>query len=222
MSLFTPFPLTPSELVYLNGEQYAKKRMINNVKLLHADLSVSASELAYAMLATAFLASETEGALRLVVGKRKALLGSRDELCAEPGPAGNIWPKPSIESNLIDTINKTAPRDTCFVSTLVYNLLSADSSSPGADIVNLSKPYMARRRLIIEEEKKTLAIFTTYTYTLPPATLQGARQFPMERINQMLNTARQTRPELWKMLIAGLKSGIAQRVEREDTDWDHD
>ncbi|MCE5259569.1 MAG: hypothetical protein LLG44_11030 [Chloroflexi bacterium] len=218
MPPFAPFPLTPSELVYLNGEQYAKKHLVNNIKLMHIDQSVSASELAYAMLATAFLASEAEGALRLVVGKRKTLLGGRDELCAEPGSAGAIWPKPSLESKVLESSASLMQRSGNFISTIVYNLLDADCGSPGFEIIELCKPYMAQRNLAIQHEKKTLGIFTTYTYELPPATLQGARQFPMERISQMLSGTQQTRQQLWKMLIAGIKSGISQRVEKSSDD----
>ena len=218
MPPFTPFPLTPSELVYLNGEQYAKKHLVNNVKLMHMDLSVSASELAYAMLATAFLASEAEGSLQLEVGKRKTLLGSRDELCAKPGPAGNIWPRPSIESKLLENSAGLVQNSKNYISAIVYNLLSADCASPGYEIIELGKPYMALRKLIIQNEKKALGIFKTYSYELPATTLQGARQFPMQRINQMLSSTKQTRQQLWNMLVAGIKSGIAQRVEQTSDD----
>jgi len=218
MPPFAPFPLTPSELVYLHGDQYASRKSFNNVKLLHIDLGVSASELAYAMLSTALLACEAEGVLRFMVSQQKGLLKSHDALSAVVGPAGAIWPSPSIESRLLKNRLQLDPNAPYFVSSMVYDLLSADSAAPGADIVNLCKPYMAQRGLIVQNEKKTLKVFTSYTYELPQATLQGARQFPMERINQMLSSTQQTRPDFWKMLIANIKTGVSMRVEQRDDD----
>lgn len=218
MPPFAPFPLTPSELVYLHGEQYAKKHLVNNVKLMHADLSVSAGELVHAMLMTAFLASEAEGVLQLVIGKKKTLLGSRDELFAEPGPAAATWPAPSIESNLLESGRGLKPRSANTVTALVYNLLDADCASPGAAIIDLCKPYLAQRRLMNQGQKKVLGFIPTTTYDLPASTIAGAAQFPMARINQMLATAQQTRPELWKLLLGGVKDGISKRVEQVDTD----
>ncbi len=49
-------PLTPSELVFLNGELFAKKVMVGNVELLHFNEKVSLSHLGQTILTTAILA----------------------------------------------------------------------------------------------------------------------------------------------------------------------
>ncbi|MHB9033912.1 MAG: hypothetical protein ACYC6L_12810 [Anaerolineae bacterium] len=214
MPPFAPFPLTPSELIYLSGELYAKKAFINNIKLLHSDLSVSTSELVNTMLAAAFLASEAEGILRLVPGKRKTLIGGRDVLLAEPAASRTIWPIPSLETQLFTNSQMLVGRAQNFVSGIVYQLLEADCVSPGAEIIDLCKPYLAERGLVEQGEKKILGFLKTDTYSLPAATLQGSRQFPMDRINLLLNTTQQARPDVWKLLLSGIKSGIAQRVEQ--------
>lgn len=54
-------PLTPSEVVFLQGDQFARKARSNKVELLHADLAVSAEELGRAILVASFLASEEAG-----------------------------------------------------------------------------------------------------------------------------------------------------------------
>ena len=46
-------PLSPSELVLLNGDKFAKKVMLGNVKLMHTDASVSTAQLGLAILAAA-------------------------------------------------------------------------------------------------------------------------------------------------------------------------
>jgi hypothetical protein len=70
-------PLTPSEVVFLNGEMFAKKVTLGNVGLLHSDEKVSLNQLGQAILTTAVLACEQAGAFILEVQERKALLGLR-------------------------------------------------------------------------------------------------------------------------------------------------
>ncbi len=76
-SLAPTSPLTPSELVLLNGEQFAKKVMLGNIKLLHTDASVSISQLAQAILTAAVLGDEFSGNLHLEVRQEIAMFGLR-------------------------------------------------------------------------------------------------------------------------------------------------
>jgi hypothetical protein len=215
MPPFTPFPLTPSELVYLNGEKYSpKKALINNTRLMHMDLNVATNELINAMLCSAFLASEQEGAIRLAVRTEKHLLSSKDVLYADPGPAVRIWPEPSIEALICVNSTALAGRGKNSVRAIVYNLLNSDCSAPGSEIIELLKPHLAKRGLVATGEKKVLGFIPSVTYQMPQSTIAGAAQFPMERINGLINYTSQSRPQIWKLLMAGIKAGIADRVEQ--------
>ena len=219
MPPFTPFPLTPSELIYLSGEKYSpKKALINNTKLMHIDLSVATNELVHAMLCAAFLASEQEGAIRLAVRSVKRLLGSKEELFADPGPAGGIWPAPSIENMIFTNSRDLFGRDRNTVRAIVYNLLDSNCIAPGSAIIELLKPYLAKRGWFTTGEKKALGFIPYVTYQVPPATIAGAAQFPMERINGLITNTNRTKPQIWKLLMAGIKAGIAERVEQSDDD----
>lgn len=219
MPPFTPFPLTPSELIYLNGEKYApKKAIINNTRLMHVAIDVATKELANAMIVIAFLASEQEGAIRLTVRSVKHLLSSKDELFADPGPAGAIWPAPSIESLICSNSRALERAGKNSIRGIVYNLLDADAFSPGSAIIELLKPNLGQRGLITVGEKKVLGFIPSVTYQMPQSTIAGAAQFPMERINTLLNNTQRTRPQIWKLLLDGIKGGIADRVEESDSD----
>jgi hypothetical protein len=219
MPPFTPFPLTPSELVYLNGEKYSpKKALINNTKLVHIDQNVATNELVNAMLSIAFLASEQEGAIRLAVRSVKHLFGGKEELFADPGPTGGIWPEPSIESTLCTNSRALYRSNKNSVRAIVYNLLDSDAGSPGSEIIELLKPYLAKRGLFTTLEKKALGFLPYITYQVPSTTIAGAAQFPMERINNLITNTSRTRPQYWKLLIAGIKLGISDRVEQSDSD----
>jgi hypothetical protein len=219
MPPFTPFPLTPSELVYLNGEKYSpKKALINNTKLVHIDQSVATNELVNAMLCAAFLANELEGTLRFAVRIEKHLLSSKELLYADPAPVGRIWPEPSIESLICTNSQALAGSGKNSVRGIVYNLLDSDSAAPGSAIIELCKPYLAKRGLFTTGEKKALGFIPIVTYQVPQSTMTGAAQFPMDRINKLINSTSQTRPQVWKLLMAGIKAGIAERVEQSDDD----
>src|SRR6478672_4614867 len=66
--------LTPSETVFVHGDQFAKKAMFGE-KLLLTDMKVSSSELATAMVAAAILMNEKRGLVALTLKKEKALFG---------------------------------------------------------------------------------------------------------------------------------------------------
>ena len=125
-------PLTPSELVFLNGEQFAKKAKLGNVDLLHSDEKVSLSELGEAILAAAFLAGEQAGAFHLEVRERKATLGLRKvrELFAVPASNRGNLPDGSLECDLIDLVIQLAPKNKNDIYTVVYTWLGKDFSLP--------------------------------------------------------------------------------------------
>ena len=116
-------PLTPSELVFLNGEQFAKKAKLGNVDLLHSDEKVSLSELGEAILAAAFLAGEQAGAFHLEVRERKATLGLRKvrELFAVPASNRGNLPDGSLEATFSDLATQPgSPRKKRYLHHCLY------------------------------------------------------------------------------------------------------
>lgn len=70
--------LAPSELILLNGDQFAReKRLGERVELINIDAAVDARELGEAVLAAAFLANEQAGAVHLEMRQKRALFGLR-------------------------------------------------------------------------------------------------------------------------------------------------
>jgi hypothetical protein len=100
-------PLSPSELVLFNGEKFAKKVMLGNIKLMHIDASVSNAQLGKAIITAAVLAAESAGNIKLEVRQEKALFGLRKvkNLYANPTPHQSEWPQFSLEAQLPDNLN---------------------------------------------------------------------------------------------------------------------
>ena len=214
--------LTPSELVFLNGEQFAQKVMVGNIDLLRSSEKVSLSQLGLAVLAAAFLGCEQAGAFSLGAGERKALFGLRKvrELYAVPGSVPVQLPEDSLESALASLALRMEERDEHSVQNLVYAWLREDSSSPWNGAMGLLKAGMARRGLLEAREEKRLKIFTVTNYSLAEGTqrLLGGQSFAP--VKHMLESCEQSRPEIWKLLESGIKKAISARTERDDSSPD--
>lgn len=213
-------PLTPSELVLLNGERFAKKVMLGNVSLLHSDTSVSAAQLAQAMIAASFLANEQVGAIRLEKHKKKALLGLRkvEVLYVLVGEEKISWPAPSLEAGILSILDRSLQDEEWGdISNIIYAWLKEDSISPWNSAVEMLQSGMASRGMLEKIEEKKLKIFTAVHYELPQSTLNMSRQYAIDPVESLLNACENSRPEIWKMLIDQIKSAVKARTEQEET-----
>jgi hypothetical protein len=214
--------LMPSELVFLNGEQFAQKVMLGNIDLLHIDEKVSLSQLGQAILAAAFLGCEEAGAFSLGIGERKALLGLRKvrELYAVPGDTQVRLPEDSLEAALASLAQRFEERDDHSVQNIVYAWLREDTSSPWNNAMGLLKAGMARRGFLDAREEKKLKIFSVTHYSLAEGTRRLLRGQSFAPVKQMLERCEGSRPEVWKLLVNGIKKAISARTEKDDSSSD--
>jgi len=215
------YPLTASELVLLKGDAFAKQAPLGgNIDLLHVDAKVSAAELGQVMLAVAFLACERVSTVRLEVRPKRALMGLRtvDALYAEPGDGGYAWPAPSIEAALqplaMEWAEDKAQNE---VSNVVYSLFGEDSPNPWNTLLTRVKGDLAARGLLRAIEERTLKLFTTTRYTLPDITAALAERQTVASLQALLDDCERARPQVWKLMLAGLKKAANQRTSRNAT-----
>ena len=215
-------PLTPSEVVFLNGELFAKKVMLGNVDLLHSDEKVSLAQLGQTILATAVLACEAAGAFRLEVRERKAMLGLRKvrELFAVPSNPRENLPEHSLEATFANLAAQMAPQDNNDIYTMFYTWLREDAMSPWNTVMELLKSGMAKRGLLEATEEKKLKIFTVTHYTFPERTARLVKGQSVGPVKALLENCERTRPEVWKMLESGIKKAITARTESSDNNFD--
>jgi hypothetical protein len=216
-------PLTPSELVFLNGEQFARKVTLGNVELMHSGEKVSLAQLAGAILAAAILACEQAGAIRLELKDRKAMLGLRKvrDLYAVPvaNPRDNL-PEGSLEATFAELATYLAPQDKNDIYHMLYTWLRKDSMAPWNTVLELLKAAMAERGMLEAVEEKKLKIFTVTHYTLPERTTRLVKGQPAGPVKALLESCQRARPEVWKELEEGIKKAIAARTERTDNNID--
>ena len=215
-------PLTPSELVFLNGELFAKKVMLGNVDLLHSDEKVSLAQLGEAILATAILACEQAGAFRLEVRERKATLGLRKvrELFAVPAKPGENLPEHSLEATFAELAIYLEQKNKNDTYTMLYTWLRQDAMSPWNSAMELLKAGMAKRGLLDATEEKKLKLFKVTRYSLPEQTAMLVKGQSIGPVKAMLDTCERTRPDVWKELESAIKKAIAARTESSKTDLD--
>ncbi len=216
-------PLTPSELVMLNGEKFAKKVMMGNIQLLHMDASVSYSQLGESMLSAGVLAAESSGNLKFDIRTEKAMLGIRKVkvLAGLPGSNPNDWPAYSLESQLVEIAERLINDGKgARVSELIYTWLREDSASPWQSAVKLVQFGLAERGLLEAEETTRLKVFTTVNYSLPESTAELAAQIPIEPVRNLIQDCELNRKQVWELLLKEIKKGIKQRTEQDDMDFD--
>jgi len=212
-------PISPSELVLLKGDQFAKKVMMGNIKLLNSEASVSVSQLGQAILAVAVLAAEAAGNLQLEVRQGKAMFGLRKvkNLYANPTPTPVEWPKYSLEAQLPPIAERFKnDQESHEVSNLIYSWLRQDSSSPWQSTIEMIKSGLAERGLLDTSEETKLKVFTVTNYSLPQDTASLAAEQPIEPVKQLLVNCENDRREIWDLLVKQFKSAIKARTEQDD------
>jgi len=212
-------PLTPSEVVFLNGEQFAKKVVLGNIELMHSGEKVSLAQLGQAILTTAFLACEHADAIRLEVRERKAMLGLRkvQELFAVPASPREKLPEHSLEATFYDLAIRLAPQENNDIYSMLYGWLREDVSSPWNTVMELLKAGMAARTVLDATEQKKLKIFTVTHYSLPERTARLIKGQSFEPVKALLENCQRTRPEVWKALEKGIKKAVSARTESSDS-----
>jgi hypothetical protein len=209
--------LAPSELVLLKGDRFAAERVFGErVELITVHAAVDARALGEMMLATAFLANEQAGAVHLVVRQRTVLFGllKPDELYVVPGEQTVSWPAHSFESRLHPTARRLqaeAGTDRNHVSEIVSRWLNGEYRRPWEEIANLAHAGLARRGLLERDRRTGLKrlFHGEHGHVLPGQTAALAREQSLEPIWQLLATCRQTRPEVWRLLVRRINNGIS-------------
>ena len=210
-----PLVLTPSERVLVFGDRFSSSAgMLGyNEVVLSSGNKVDVDKLAQAMFAAALLADEQAGAIRLEPRQGKAMFGlmKTEKLHVAPGRKQVGWPQGSLEAVIAASVQQHPT-----VEDLVQAIVGERSNSPGQIVCTRAKAALAARGVLVAEEKKTLKVFTSVAYSLPPATRAAAEQTGAGHVEQMLRACRQQRPKLWADLDRGIKAGFTWMTGTDD------
>ena len=210
-----PLVLTPSERVLIFGDRFSTPAGMLGYSevVLSSGIKVDADRLAQNVFAAAFLANEQAGAIRLEPRQGKAMFGlmKTEKLHAVPGQKQVGWPHGSLEAVIAASV-QPQPK----IDDQVGGILGQKSSSPAQSLCARVKAALAARGVLRAEEKKTLKVFTSISYSLPDGARAAAEQTGAAHVEQMLRSCEQQRPRLWAELIRGIKAGITWMTESND------
>jgi hypothetical protein len=206
----TAVVLTPSERVLLFGDRFARPggMLGTNEVVLSSEARVNADDLVDPVIAAAILASEQAGAVRLEERHGKALFGlvKTHALHVLPGARQVEWPEGSLESRVVQ-IAREQPK----VADLVTRLLGGkESNALVQELFSRMKSVLAARGVLHAEEKKTLKVFTSVSYSLPAEARAAAERDGTEQAKALLDACRGQRPEIWKYIMQGSRPPSAR------------
>lgn len=210
-----PLVLTPSERVLVFGDRFSSPAGMlgTNEVVLSSGNKADADRLGEAMFAAALLANEQAGAIRLEPRQGKAIFGlmKTEKLHVVPGGKQVAWPQGSLEAVVAAPVQQHPT-----VDDLVAGIVGSRSNSPGQVVCARAKAALAARGVLHAAEKKTLKVFSSVTYSLPPATRAAAEQTGAGHVEQMLRACEQQRPKLWTDLVRGIKAGFTWMTGQDD------
>ena len=216
--------LTPSEVVLLNGDRFSRLDK-NGFPIPRGETKVEPGALAVKALAAALLANERAGTLRLEPGIEKKFFGLFKSKVVRlyPGAAAPEWPTGSYEARIHETVKAHAGTEGVTVSSMVYNLFAADDPGPSVEVLLQIAAALRSRGLAEEETRETrsLKIFKTKsTVSVLNSTGEAlAARHPTAPVEELLSGWERDRAEVWKLVEAGINSGLASRREA-DRDYD--
>ncbi|GAP13010.1 hypothetical protein LARV_00751 [Longilinea arvoryzae] len=211
--------LTPSELVYLNGEQFAgEPRASRRTRLLHSGREVHLAQLVQAALASALLANLQTGTLLLSQREHSRWFGlvKKEILSVEPTGKSADWPAQTLEADVLAAAGSSdVHKESGDLARLIYVWLKTSYDDPFAEVVTRIQNGLAARGLLnVIEERKLLSV--KRSYAVPPETLALAQD--IKSIQNMLEQFQVARPQLWPLLLETIKKAVMLRQGLRETD----
>jgi len=209
------YPLAPSEVVYLNGEQFAKKGRLGH-QIPSKDIKVNIIHLAHAALLAGFLAAESAGVIKFELSEKGGFLGGARKLTIAATGVG-AYPSGTFESQLADIINRLdRPLRSRSVRQIVAMWIGRTTSMPASfALEKIQRSLEARGILQAVGEKKF--IFTVVHYELTDEGYRLRDGALLSELQAILNACETERPELLKSLRYGIRAGFDD-CEPEDID----
>lgn len=222
MSTLSPtYPLTPSEMVFLNAEELVKTTRLG-FRLLHSENKVNATDLGRSVLGAGLMAMEALGELQIEIEEYKRLIGKGQRIKLTSLTERSSFPTPSLEANLHGWCGTLATSgESVTAKDLIYAWMESDDDNPWTKVLNTLSAYLADRGLLGRSEEKKLKIFTVVNYEMLEETRRLAEQAPVAEVQGYLTTFEKDRADVWKQLIKEIKQGVDSR-DSSDDDIDFD
>lgn len=211
-TIMTSDPLTPSEIVLLNGEKFIPKSRFTSVKLPHKDVKVTIDHLLITMLAAAVLANEQAGVLTLKASQKKVLGRPRDTLYVYLADPAADWPDDTLEAAMRDQAQMLLADQGQEAHALVYGWLARNStSSLWYRAFYKVRGNLMARGLLQKVKARRFKILPATKYELAPHAVELVAQQALEPTQQLLSDCERQRPQVYKLLRDHIDHGFVRR-----------
>ena len=214
--------LTPSEVVYLSGASFvAAGNLLTGYTLPGSDVRVKKDDLSARVLAAAFLALEIAGELSLAVRSRKTLLGTAQDLYADPAglPPGTpgSYPDESLETSLLFLAERQcADGGKNEVWRIVHRLIP-ECIDPATSFLDQVRAYLAERGLLQVTRTTKFGLLRKTKFEVPESTARLAAERVGE-VQALFDACQEARPDVWEKLLQDIGKGIANSRKSDGPD----
>ncbi|HEX8391247.1 MAG TPA: hypothetical protein VF665_02725 [Longimicrobium sp.] len=208
-SAMTAATFAPSELVLLNGEQFAPEAgmLAGKEELLTTGAKVNSEKLMEAAVHAAVWSLVDAGAVRLETRKGKALFGllKTEKTHLVRGTASSPYPPNTLEAHLAEQAGLEPELDAAIAA-----FIGAETVDVPGRTLGIIKAGMSQRGLLDVEQKKVMLVFSSVGYSLPAGTRELAAREPVEPVRTLMARAEQAQPELYRAVQKAIDSATVQ------------
>lgn len=205
----------PSELVILFGDRFAPEAgmLVSKEEILTSGAKVNSEKLMNAAMKAGLYAVHRAGAARLQLREGSALFGLRKtrSVFLLQGSGSARFPAGSFESYLLEAA--VLEKDLVDV---VAAFIGEEVTNPPQRALGLMKRGMSERGMLEAQMRKTMLVFTTIDYVLPPDTRMAAEAQPLEPVEQLLREFEQREPELDRAVQKAIDSARVRMTASND------
>jgi hypothetical protein len=221
MSQFdTAYPITPSETIFLNAEQFVKSAVLG-YRPVGSETKVNVNEFAQTLAAGALLAMEAVGEIGLELEQYKRLIGKGKRTKITLKAEASSFPSPSMEAVFFEICKYLEnSKDGANAKDLLWAALGKDDDQPWKKLLDSIPPHLADRDLLERTEEKKLKIFTVTHFEMLEETRKLAQGGPVAELQALISACEMERQELWKQLKKDIYRGISARDASDDDDFD--
>ena len=212
----TDSPFTPSELILLNGDQFAPEIESGGHQLLCSDGMVNGHHLAVMMTAAAILANVEEKALEIETRKRRKISFSsspNESILIHPVGQPPSWNGYTLESAILFSSGQIfAVQDEFSVRKVVYAVLLEDRKTPWQKIIEFVEWGLATSNWLMPVTGDAAKAFQT-PFICPEKVQELAFAQPLDAVKGLLSSCKKNTPELWKLLLGEIDQALKDRVK---------
>jgi hypothetical protein len=209
--------LTPSEVVYLHGDQFVNTSpFFYHTRLMPHGKNVAIDQLTQLTLATALVANEQRGIFCFSTAHKKSLFGlvPKDLVSILYNDQPGDWPDDSIEAAMVKSARELKlHQNNVDIYSVIFDWLGNPYPDPFSEVINRIKSGLVRQGLVIVEEKRWFGPFKKQSYSFSAGEQLIDSDPGIVIVKKMVQGFQNLQPVIWQLLLDQVRKAILARRE---------